>query len=402
MTDQNVLGAAAVLLLSACGADEVRVGAAPDGPSSALYAVAAAELGEVPATYLLTVPSLDASVVPDYGSAVVLDSFAALYGRPGSSTVFIGSGDEPIITRWQVGPDGFQPGAQVSFANLGVATAGTFPSYVPVLSDEKAYFFDPASLQAVIWRPRDMSVLGSIELDIEARGGLTPSLGDGVVVRGEQLLVHVSWADADGLRTSDVSRVLVIDTRSDRVVERHDDARITDNYVASLAPDQTLFLSPYPAQPLVRRVFGEAFGSRGSVLRVIPDGTRIDDGYELDLETLTGGLPAGQLQVLDNDTAFIRVRDQPDSVTPDNWLEQGFAPAYRWWRWSIGSAMAEPADNQAPGVPGGIVYGIDGRTYATTSSEDFTSSTLVELSPSGELRPGLTVRGYPYGVLRVR
>jgi hypothetical protein len=53
-------------------------------------------------------------------------------------------------------------------------------------------------------------------------------------------------------------------------------------------------------------------------------------------------------------------------------------------------------------VPGGIIYGIDGRAYATTSSDDFTASTFTELVPSGELRPGLTVRGYPYGVVRVR
>lgn len=77
-------------------------------------------------------------------------------------------------------------------------------------------------------------------------------------------------------------------------------------------------------------------------------------------------------------------------------------PTYRWWRWNVGDKSATDVPGQPFSVPGGLKHIVDGKTYVTNASADYKYTTFVELDPSGTLREAMTVKGDPYGLLRVR
>lgn len=56
----------------------------------------------------------------------------------------------------------------MSFASVGVTSLGEYQANFQFLSETKAYFFDGATAQIVIWNPEEMTVTGRIPLDAVA------------------------------------------------------------------------------------------------------------------------------------------------------------------------------------------------------------------------------------------
>ncbi len=51
---------------------------------------------------------------------------------------------------------------------------------------------------------------------------------------------------------------------------------------------------------------------------------------------------------------------------------------------------------------GGGELMVEDKTYVRNATADFASTTLLDMSAAGEPTPGLTLRGYPYGIVPVR
>lgn len=76
------------------------------------------------------------------------------------------------------------------------------------------------------------------------------------------------------------------------------------------------------------------------------------------------------------------------------------APAWHWWRLNLDTKMAAPT-TLAPGSAGATEFVIDGAVYTSISKEDFSETTLVEMTAPGAPKIGLSVKGYVHAGIRL-
>src|SRR5262249_17252531 len=150
---------------------------------------------------------------------------------------------------------------------------------------------------------KDMTLRGSIALGAGDQDGLLLSPGDGLVLRGQQVLIGLYYRDKDNLKRGSKSLLLTVDSTTDTIVNRTDDTRCADIYSTSLATDGTTYFGSFPLPAVVRTVFGAGFGAPTCELRVVPNGLGFDQGWTVDLTALAGGRPAGQFILVDDRTA---------------------------------------------------------------------------------------------------
>jgi hypothetical protein len=373
-----------------------------DGPTGTegdpVYVLTSNVWGTEGATgYLYTVSSL-AKGDPNLDRAIELSGGAWLTGREGAPYVYVSSGDGgPTITRWEVLENGdLVEGQTISFAHLGMTTGMRFAT-APIVSETKAYLVDSQQHRIATWNPKEMTVGEVIQLDLEPRDGLAPWIPS-VVVRDDRLFVTVVWEK--DWRYGDSAGVIAIDTATDEVVGTSDDTRCEQLAVSSLASNGTAYYSPYAHAPAARLVLGSEYGTASCALRVVPPGAAVDEGWEVDLSALAGGRPAGEFILASDRVGFFRAFYNDEvGATAETWQDTLGVPAYRWWRWEIGTEMAEEVPGQELTVEAAH-YSVDGKTYIGNPNSDWSATTIVELDPAGEFHEGITVQGTPGGVIR--
>lgn len=382
---------------------------APDAEEASVYVLTTrvSSSDDQQLSYLLSVPSLDAGATFDLSGAVELESTDNnIAGLAGTPFIYVGSCTEPTITRWEAKPDGsLEKGPSVSFANLGFTDACIDTS--PVYSADKAYFLpsQSAEREIAVWNPSSMELLGTIPLpDIAPEGELLPVVS--LSERSDRIFATVYWQEAydqDWTHLGDHVRIIEIDPATDSVVGQTDDTRCNELFASGATSDGTLYFSPGSYDAPVRSILGGERGVDPCLLRIVPPETSFDQGYQLDLSSLAGGRPAGDLVVLNDDVAFLHVwhSEVVDPVLEDlsNWEDTVNQAGFLWWKWTMGSEGAEPIGEQAP-ANGVVLFQVDGRTLVTRFSEDYTSTTLDELDPAGAISPGLSGPGQVFGVVR--
>jgi hypothetical protein len=379
----------------------------PAAEPEPLYAISTRVFGpnlEGETGYLTSVRSLAAGVTFDLSNAVEMSQGGSVFGRTGDEWVYWAADSEPVITRWSVGPEGtFTPGPSVSFAQLGLSSASG-AAYSPIFSSDKSYFVDQEESRIVIWDPRGMSALGSIPLELERDGALSPTVFIELAVRGSVLLASVFWGDDnDWMRIGERTRLITIDTQTDRVVSTVDETRCNQLALGGQATDGTAYYSSRSFFTLPRMVFGEGFGVGSCSLRVVPPGMAFEQGYDVDLGALAGGRPAGDFTLINDQIGFLRVW-HPELVGSQagDWSSVQGAAGFRWWRWSIGSAQAQEIQEQDSAANTVQLRRVDDKVYALRYTTDFAATTLQEFGADGSLRDGLSGPGGIYGVIRVR
>lgn len=361
-------------------------------------------------SYLATTSSIEAGARLDLDRAVELDApdigFAGLVGTP---YVYTGSCTEPTITRWEVASDGsLREGPQLSFAPLGLADA-CIDSALGLYSPQRAFYrpFQSAIPEIVVWNPTTMEIVGTIELPgVEPEGELLPVVT--LSTRSDRLFVTVFWEggfDADWTKFGDHVRVLEIDPESLEVLSSSDEPRCNSLSWTSATSDETAYFSPYSYNTTIRSVLGDERGAQSCGLRIVPPGSSFDQGYELDLSAIAGGRPAGDLVVLDDETAFLHVWHEelvsPLAADGSNWEDVIGENGFLWYKWPLGASTAERIPEQTPGNFT-VLVGVEDRKFVAHFSDDFSSTTLEELDASGAITPALSGAGQIFEVVRVR
>jgi hypothetical protein len=362
--------------------------------------------GDTDQGYLVSLRSFDEGTTFDVSDAIeVPDSTIA--GKTGGGYLYVGSSAEPTITRWELqDDDSLEPGPTLSLVNFGLSRASVGDELF--YSPQKAYLPDDANQQLVIWNPQAMEIVGTIPLGVDAEGDLQPSMS--VTVRQDRVIVIVSWQgdfDGDWSLFGNRVRVISIDPETDSVVSAVDEPRCNYMFWGSTASDGTAYFSPLSYYAPIRSMLGDERGVDSCGLRIVPPDTDFDAGYEVSLSDLVGGRPAGNLFLVDDRVAFLRVwhSELVTPVTPDksNWQDVINEAGFMWWRWPLGAAAAEPIAHQEPGASETpALFSVDGRKFLPRIAADYSSTTLDELDPSGALRPAVTGPGNIWGVVRLR
>lgn len=392
------------------GASQVRTdtqtGSNRDSPQFVISTRIYGESNNSETAYLTTVGSLEAGTTYNLDNAVEIVGGGYVFGNEGESSFYFASATEPLITRWEVSPDGkFTKGPSVSFANLGLSSALSAADS-PLYSPNKSYITDRVQANVIVWDPSKMELIDTIALDRDSDQTLSPTVFTGLTAREDRIYATMYWSEkSDWTRLGTQSRLFAIDTGEDQVVSTTDDTRCNQVTYGGKTSDGTTYLTSRSYFTLPHLVFGDGFGAGSCALRVAPDADDFDADYAIDLGELVGGRPAGDLTLVSDDLAYIRVWHEErvnSESTADNWDTIAEEPGFHWWKWQLGASAAEEIPDQEGSANPVQLRRVDGKVYALRYAPSFASTELQELGRDGQLKQGLSGPGGIYGLIRVR
>lgn len=398
----QMVPALVIALASAAGCgsgDGSEPGGVGEGPA---YLVGTRVWGDTSTTsYFHVVSSIEDGAEIDDTKALEVPGAAKLYALPDLGWFAIGGGEAPTITRYTIDEDGaLARGESISLSSYGVDSLW---DTLYIVSPTKAYYPDRAGTQLIVWNPTEMTVTGSIALPETARDGFLALYGYAPILRGKTLLISVGWFDwEENDSVLGETGLIAIDTEADMVSGFETDDRcggvtlpITmesgDTYLVSSALAGAAFkLGRLPTEPCA--------------LRIQAGETSFDPGYVQDMGALADGALAGEPVPAGGNAVFLRVFDEglatiaEDSAT----YELTGQAAWRWARWDVAAKELSPVESLEPSTADVLWFEVDGRVFGTETTEDYSETTVIELTADGGARRALTAPGFLHGVARIR
>ena len=371
-----------------------------------LYAISASVFSDEGSTsYVALLPSLDAGVEIDYSRVLDVGSASSLFGPEKGSFFAVGLDEAPTVTKYEVTADErFVERETIDFSGYGLTYMWRDPGLVPFLSEDKGYVLDNRELQVVIWDPAAMQITGSFSLaDVEDPDYPLTRFEQDPTFRGDDLLVLVTHSTEDD-EGAPYTSLMTIDTVNDRVTSIVREERCGGLWESVKDSKGDIYFSSGTWDAAQNRVFGSAVETAPCMVRVKAGESGFDPDYFVSSASI-GGYPAGGLVSGGGDTAYITVLDETALPPID---EEDFdavwgGEVWQWWRFELGSsAPATPITSLPLANGGGGELSVEGRSYVRNATADFARTTLLDMGAEGEPIEGLTLRGYPYGIVRVR
>jgi hypothetical protein len=382
------------------------------GSEGSVYAMTVHAFGPDSTTsYLVTMPSLDEGHLMDLDSAIELPDYANAAGIPGEPFVWLGYSATPTVERWDLRADGrFERGPTLSFANLGASYVSP-DAQGAFISRELAAVPNQDTGELIFWNPTAMEIIGSLDLEIPERDGVTPLVRSTTARPDGTLLLSYYYLSADG-EFSDVAGVVVVDPTGPAVVGRDEWEGCNYNYARDTA-DGTVYLTVNASWIQGRLVYpdGGPYVATPCLLRVLPGATAFDRSFEPSmLAGLAGGRSiTGNLEPMNEREAFfVAWQDElsTEQFTVENFDTVRFrTPAYKWYLWDMSAGTArEVAGEPFAALP--EVNTIDGRMWYSDQRLASDNGGLgvvpfYELTPNGP-QPAFIGFGTTWYMLRVR
>ena len=351
------------------------------------------------------VPRLEDEIDAEGGIEVV--GGASIYGYDNSGFVWVGQSQEPTIQRYAVEEDGSLSvdGPRVSFAGLGLSRANFGRGRVPFLSPTKAYLMTNTPDEVVIWNPQEMTIEGTIDLELPEREGFRLVNSKAQVV-GNRLYVAFGYLDAANARVAEVMGLAVVDTDTDQVVSITETERCGRPNTSVVSDDGFVYYASGGFTLWANRVFGESNAPDPCILRVRAGETEFDPDFFVSIEDLTGG--AGGLSIAGSGgDLFVRVFDDEEYGLPITEQTTGpdiaGAPAFKWWRVTPDFTSATELEEAPFGAASVGTFVIDGRLIIADLTEDLASTNFLELidGPEGNVRRLGSSQGAVFNLFRV-
>jgi hypothetical protein len=392
--------AAAALALGTVGCNAAN-GDEPPVETESAYLLGTRVWDDVSTTsFFHVVSTLEADTQIDESEALEVPGAAKLYSVPGLGWFALGGGEAPTITRYTLEEGSLVAGDQISLLDYGVASLW---DTLYVVSRTKAYYPDRERNQLIIWNPSEMTVTGSLALPEAARSGYLSFYGYAPILRDDMLLVSVGWFDWDD--TDSIlgeTGLLKIDTATDAVVGFETDDRCggVTQPVTTASGDTVLVSS---AMAAAAHDLGR-LPTEPCALRVRAGETSFDADYAIKLADMADGALAGEPIPAGGDAVFLRVFD-PDLAT----VEEGAATweitgqsAWRWARWDVSGSEFTALETLEPSTADVMWFQVDGRVFGTETKDDYSETTLLELTADEGPRRALAAPGFLHGVARIR
>ncbi|MCP3166422.1 MxcI protein [Myxococcus qinghaiensis] len=373
-----------------------------DDDNGPLYAVTTQLLADDPVeSYVVVTSQAEQTSTLSLDNAIKVPGRALGVGVHKSGTLYVVTDESAVVTRYKLNDSrGLDEAGTVSFSSLGVTSLGEYQANFHFVSDTKAYFFDGATAQVVIWNPTAMTVTGSIPLPALVIPDTVLAFSGAVARVGNQFIMPVGWRPVSGIGITRKAGVVSIDTTTDAATIATDD-RCGYTHDIAVGSDGTVFLATEAYGAAVRRVQG-ADAPEPCLLKFNPQTRTIDPTFYRSLEGLVGGGTAGALIPGPQGTAYVRVLDE--SIAP---VLEGTHPrtiasgtGWQWWELNLGTLVAT-RKSEFPSTSGSIfLYESENQTLYTEFGAGAASTTLRVLGESG--RPTLTTRGLSFSFVQLR
>lgn len=391
------------------GAGGTDAGPSPDAgpPADPLYAVGGyfidADGNWI--GYLTLVDDITASGTVDPASAVEFpDDY--YYDSPGDGRIYVGNGGKPVIERWVLDADErLVKDAEMGLGQYGIESGLGNLESMHFVSAEKAYFFDPGTLQFVVWNPRTMETVKAVSLESLFEEGHTLALNF-LDRHGDDLLLSVRYWVNDEYAAK-LTRVAIIDTTTDEV-SIIEDTRCGNVAFHATDSQNNLYLASHAFQAAALAV-----GAAGDpaapacILRIRNGAKAFDPDYFVDMTELAGG-PAAVLMQGPGDTAYILVY-AGDPLTEENYFRAHRSDVWELHAITLGDA-APQGTTKVEGLPLQSGYGsafladIGGEQVPYVISVDgaFEDGAYFDASNPSSFTRALDVPGFPGRAIRLR
>ncbi len=393
-----VIAATAMVACSGNDANE-RAGGSPETPALLLGTRVWDDTSTT--SYFHVVSSIEAGTAIDASRAVEVPGAAKLYAIEGVGWFAIGGGEAPTITRYTLDDEGrLDEDDTISLQDYGIENLW---DTLYVVSPTKMYYPDRDGQRLIIIDPSAMEITGEVDLGQTGREGFLSLYSYAHLERGSDLLFSVAWVDWN--ETDSIlgeTGLVVLDTETEKVSKFEVDARcggITTPVETSSG--DVYFVSSALAAAAHRL---DRLDTAPCALRVRAGDDAFDADYLESLEELTGSALAGEPVPGGGSEIFLRVFDEGLGTVADGALtwELTSQSAWRWLRWTPGTYDVSPVDALEPSTSDVLWFRLDGKVYGTETTEDYSETTLIELTAEGGPRRALTAPGFLHGVARIR
>ncbi len=386
--------AIALSLFVGCGDSE------EDGP---LYAITTQQLVSDPVeSYVVLTPDAEKAASLSLEGALKVPGRALGVGIPRSGSVYVVSDASATVTRYTLNAeDALEAAGTVSFAPQGVTSLGEYQANFQFVSETKAYFFDGATAQVVIWNPTAMTVTGTIPLTSLVIPDTVMAFSGAVTHTGGQIIMPVGWRPEAGVNVTKKAGVVSIDTVTDTASIATDE-RCGYTHDAVLGTDGKVYVATEAYGAAVRRVVGQD-APEPCLLRYDPQTRQFDTTFYRSLDSLVGGGTAGALIPSPTaGTAYVRVLDE--SIAP---VEEGTHPrtiasgtGWQWWELKLDTLTAtRKAD--FPSTSGSVfLFESENQTLYTEFGAGAASTTFRVLGDNG--KAVVSTQGLSFSFLQLR
>lgn len=352
-------------------------------------------------SYFNVVSSLEQGTKVPRSQAIEMPGAAKLYAIAGIGWFGLGGGEAPTITRYGLDEDG-QLEEQASINMLSYGVQSLWDSLY-VVSDTKVYYPDRDNKQLIVINPQEMRIEGAVALPETAREGFLSLYGYTPLLRGNKLIFSVGWFDWNvNDEVLGETGLVVLDTESDTVDRFDVEERcggITTGVTTSAG--DTYFVSSALAG-VAHRLGRQP--TTPCALRLKADDDAFDPEFLVELSELTGSEVAGEPIPASGDELFLRVFEESEATFSEEsatWELTGQA-AWYWWRWNVETGEASLVSELEPSTSDVLWFNVDGRVFGSQTTEDYSKTTLIELTAEGGPRAALTAPGFLHAVARVR
>jgi hypothetical protein len=331
--------------------------------------------GEEANTYVSLLESLDGQTVdndkgrefPGTSDVWVFDGF-----------VFIADQESQTITKFSVNGRKLVEQARIGFSDYGLTDFGFWVN--TFVDSHKAYLAN-APTEYIIWDPAEMRITGSISIpEIAPLGRFEPytSYTDRSAVVRDGLFYHpIYFADDTFFEYAPESRIVVVDTASDEVVDILDAPCPGLDYATKL-DNGDLYFSTWVFAPAGAAVID---GPATCVVKVPADKPRSVE-LAFQVKDVTGGREGGAFRYLGDGRALLSVlHDDEAAEKGETDLEGvGYGPYWRFWSFDTNAQSATLLEEF--GWNGGAAYSASarGHEYMLVPAGDYTSTEVYDLS----------------------
>jgi hypothetical protein len=376
------------LSLLACGDDKESAGAT----LGAKYVLASGvSTDEGSTTYVTLLDSLDAQEGEvDFSKAREFAGWCDM--RVIGDAVYVSRDEDPVVERFSV-----EDGALVADGTIGFdqySTTAQFYSQI-VVSPTKSYLFTESKTH-VVWNPTTMEITGTFTLpDQELREGIAPSVGydRAAIVRGNRVFAAVNWTDYENFILTPTSRIMVIDTDTDQVLNTFE---VPCPNLDGVTSDEAgnLYFSNWvysPGGTLVNQ------GAKACAVKIPAGQEQIDPAWTLTFADITGGHEGAALRYMGDGKALISVfyeDKKPYDPNVDEIFNWVFSDSWKFWMLDLETRTATPVETLGWHAGGYYESLIDNEMFLLVPGAGYATTDIYLLKGDASNEHRLKLRGW--------
>lgn len=340
-------------------------------------------------SYVTLVDKLDGQDV-DYGQSREFPGNGDVWLFNGSVYVAIAEGR--TITRYTLDGDELVEKERLDFTEYGLSSFGFWLN--TFISPTKAYFVN-GSAEYIVWNPTTMQIDKTIDLpdfepedDFLVQGGY---IDRAAVRRGKFFLQPFYFADADYFDFQPSSKIVVVDTEKDEVVETLD-APCPGLDFATEDDDGNAYLSSWIFAPGGAAVLD----SPATCVVKIPAGSELKVETAFKVSDIADGREGGVFRYLGNDRAILsvlhddRAKDEGKELVADI----AYGAYWRFWSYDLKTKKATEVTDIEWNAGAAYATEVSGKPFMLVPAGDYSETLVYELSPTATPKHVLTAGGW--------